>query len=60
MTTILCLLHDIASVLIKPVFCKTMLAAAVSFACVTLTAQTPDTCQMHACDQYSIALLTDG
>jgi len=34
-------------VLIEPVFCKTMLAAAVSFACVTLTAQTPNTCQMH-------------
>ncbi len=31
-------LCDIALVLIQLVFCKTMLAAAVSFACVTLTA----------------------
>ena len=29
MATILCLLHDIALVLIEPVFCKTMQAAAV-------------------------------
>ena len=29
MATILCLLHDTALVLIEPVFCKTMQAAAV-------------------------------
>ncbi len=51
MATILCLLHDIALVLIEPVFCKTTQAAAVSFACVTLIAQTPDTCQMRTIDQ---------
>ena len=53
MATNLCLLRDIALVLIEPVLCKTicMLAAAVSFACVTVTAQTPNACQMHTKDQ---------
>ena len=60
MATIPGLLHNIALGLIEPVFCKTMLAAAVSFACVTLTAETPDTRQMRTIDQYNIACLTDG
>jgi len=56
MATLLCLLHDIALVLIEPVFCKTMLAAAVSFACVTLTVQTPDACQMRTINQRGLRL----